>query len=98
MCPESNNRYSNYRYGLNYAQQAGASRVWFTLVYTGLHWFTLVYTLICFQDAQYEYMDTTPSAVSFDKAWGFCDRKCFLSRENILTNNLQEVRTTSPIG
>jgi hypothetical protein len=58
----------------------------------------MVYTLICIQDAQYEYMDTTPSAVSFDKAWGFCDRKCFLSRENILTNNLQEVRTASPSG
>jgi hypothetical protein len=88
MCPVPNNRYSNYRYELNYAQQAEASSVWFTLVYT----------LICIQDAQYEYMDTTPSAVSFDKAWGFCDRKCFLSRENILTNNLQEVRTASPSG
>ncbi len=31
MCPEPNNRYSNYRYELNYAQQAGASRVWLTL-------------------------------------------------------------------
>ena len=43
------------------------------------------------QDSQYEYPDNSPPAVSFDKAWGYCDKKCYLSSENIMAVNLQEV-------
>ncbi len=52
---------------------------------------TITHNMSMCQDAQYEYPDNGPAAVSFDKAWGYCDKKCFLTRENIVANNLQEV-------
>ena len=37
-------------------------------------------------------------AVAFDRAWGFCDAKCFESSADLLAEDLQEVRFHLKIG
>ena len=42
---------------------------------------------------QYEYDDKDPKeeSVLHDRAWGFCDPKCFSQKEDIIAMDLQEV-------
>ena len=42
-------------------------------------------------DADFDYTPDTPDDVSVDRAWGFCDNKCFVSRSSIMANVLQQV-------
>ena len=38
------------------------------------------------------------AAVAFDRAWGFCDAKCFESSADLLAEDLQEVRFHLKMG
>ena len=37
-------------------------------------------------------------SVSHDRAWGFCDPKCFDSKEDLLAQDLQEVHSHFQMG
>ena len=41
-------------------------------------------------DADFDYTPDTPDDVGVDKAWGFCDKKCFASKRTIMANILQQ--------
>ena len=45
----------------------------------------------------FEY-DVNIEAVAYDSAWGFCDPKCFASKEDLLAEDLQEVRSHFQMG
>ena len=44
-------------------------------------------------DNDFDYTPDTPDDVSAERAWGFCDKKCFASRSSIMANVLQQVST-----
>ena len=47
----------------------------------------------------YEYDEETVNvSVAYDHAWGFCDPKCYVSKEDLLAQDLQEVRSHFQMG
>ena len=46
-------------------------------------------------DADFDYTPDTLDNVGVDKAWGFCDKKCFASKSSIMANVLQRVLENS---
>ena len=42
-------------------------------------------------DYEYDHKDPKEESVLHDHAWGFCDPKCFVGKEDILALDLQEV-------
>ena len=42
-------------------------------------------------DYEYDHKDPKEESVLHDHAWGFCDPKCFVRKEDILALDLQEV-------
>ena len=45
-----------------------------------------------------EDFDEYADSVSHDRHWGFCDPKCFASKEDLLAEDLQEVRSHFQMG
>ena len=45
-------------------------------------------------DMDFDFDEDTPDDVTVDAAWGFCDRKCFETTENLKANVLQQVALT----
>jgi len=43
-------------------------------------------------DYEYDHKDPKEESVLHDHAWGFCDPKCFVGKEDILALDLQEVK------
>ena len=46
-------------------------------------------------DYEYDQKDPKEESVLHDHAWGFCDPKCFVRKEDILALDLQEVPSFS---
>ena len=47
----------------------------------------------------YEYDEETVNvSVAYDRAWGFCDPKCYVSKEDLLAQDLQEVHSHFQMG
>ena len=46
---------------------------------------------------EYDY-DETIESVAYDSAWGFCDPKCFASKEDLFAEDLQGVRSHFQMG
>ena len=44
-------------------------------------------------DADFDYGPDTPDDVSAERAWGFCDKKCYASKSSIMANVLQQANT-----
>ena len=51
----------------------------------------MTFIFVQIYDYEYDHKDPKEESVLHDHAWGFCDPKCFVRKEDILALDLQEV-------